>query len=225
MSTGPIQLETPDSPDDLYLYRTDDVDRYRPLFTGDVYQLNSDPERLSIVLQHPCALRVHGTELVDPLLLAGVTPADRPRSDWAKASPRTMPLPELRNNDQHYRVDFLALQLSSPHIIKSEMTRIASLGDPGICLLLQRWVNHNTRVIIHTLTFMEQIAGPLAEAELATEWMTELGDDHPDAELEFHDWIRASPMEGQPSRQESLTDPRRRAGIRRELAAELRGRR
>lgn len=174
-----------------------------------------------MVLQHPCALR-RGALLVPKLLCAPVDVHAGLRSDWAKESSRIMPLPDLRGDGVDYAADYVDLELLDSGLTET-LLRIAVLSDHGVNLVSQRWVYHSSRVAIPTITFQEQIAGPLAEADLLTEWFDELGglDDRGALELSFHEWIRADSDTEATSRQSMLDNPQKRSVIRREMRAQI----
>jgi hypothetical protein len=77
----PQELESPRTPDDLYLARGDDVCGARPILTGDVLddvevtEPDGSRARLSVmIVEHPCSLRSDGVNLVPKLLVAAVRP-------------------------------------------------------------------------------------------------------------------------------------------------------
>jgi hypothetical protein len=79
----PQELESPHTPDDLYLARGNDVCDARPVLTGDVFDdvevTEPDGSRacLSImIVEHPCSLRSDGVNLVPKLLVAAVRPRE-----------------------------------------------------------------------------------------------------------------------------------------------------
>src|SRR5690606_17227107 len=149
------------------------------------------------------------------------------RTDWSNESYRLMPLPDLFSDGKHWAADMVALSLVPAETLQN-MTRTAVLSLHGVNLLSQRWVYHNSRVAIPTITYNEQTLGPYEEADLAAEWIAELVDaDHSPGALEadFHEWIREPWAAGQEkSRQTLLYDPQHRSEIRRSMNAELRAR-
>ncbi|WP_427008700.1 hypothetical protein [Pseudarthrobacter sp. H2] len=221
MSTN--QPETPASIDDLYYARGEDVDNNRPVFTGDVFAAadpseQNEPAAAFIIVQHPCALRVGGVELVDPVLVAQISQVQGTRSNWAKESIRQMPLPDLFLDGQHYAAKFTDLALVTRADIGGR-ERVAILSQHGVNLLLQRWVHHNSRVVVPTMTYNEQTTGEFEEADLAAEWCAERGHDGVE---EFHDWIRTTDTGASATRQKLLRNPQSRATVRRAMNAELR---
>lgn len=215
-------VETPQSPDSLYAARGEEVDEHRPLFTGDVWETPS--KDLLIVLQHPCALR-RGDALEEQILCATVAPQDKGfRSNWANESSRLMPLPDLLDDGADYRVEFTQLVIKSPSDF-SKYKRLLTASNYGVNLLLQRWVHHNSRVVIKTVTFNEQTAGPFEEAELKAEWCSELHSQGIDASAEFENWIREEEAPGAGRRQSQLVDPQLRAHVRRAMRRTIGARR
>lgn len=219
------QLETPSNVNALYYAQGDDVDVNRPVFTGDVFapQWNPGGDKVVetdafIVLQHPCALRVGGVDLVDPILCARISHVDAIRTDWAKAPVRHMPLPNLFQDSTPFAAIFTDLRLAKRADLDINK-RAAVLSQLGVNLLLQRWVHHNSRVVVPTMTYNTQTTGEFEEADLAAEWYAERGSN---AEAEFHDWIRAVSPGTTLKRQQQLRDPQTRAAIRRAMTAELR---
>lgn len=61
-------LETPQSPDELYLARGGEINAVRPIMTGDVLTGIDIPgmvgtSGLTIIVTHPCSLRSDGVQL------------------------------------------------------------------------------------------------------------------------------------------------------------------
>lgn len=166
-----VELESPDDPDDLYLARGDEIDLFseRPLFTGDVLTL-ADGCAVSL-LQHPCSMR-YGLELVPNLIVADVKPwSMKPPSDWTQHAKR-MFLPEFQS-DETMTIDFVTVKTISSDQAK-HATRTAILSQRGVNLLLQRWVNHLTRVVVPTASVHESIAAEHEEADLIGEMAGDL---------------------------------------------------
>ena len=207
-------LETPEDEASIYTARAEEVDTYRPLFTGDVYLLPD--ERLIQVLQHPCALR-RGTSLVPSILVGKIRQGAAP-PDWSAGHFKVMPLPQLRGEGNDYIADFIDLDLVTPGLL-NDGTCIASLSLYGVNLLLQRWVHHNSRVVVPTITFTEETIGPFEEADLAAEWCYTRRAQGADAMSEFDDWIRR-PFGGS-TRQAMLADNQKRSVVRRQMTTHL----
>ena len=219
-------LETPSDLDSIYRGRGEEVDTFRPVLTGDVFQVEGDssaPPQLLLILQHPCALRVDGVNLYSSLLAARVVPFAGLRSDWARITYKMMPLPNLLGDGQHYAASFVELRTVESAVLQSSQ-RVATLSEVGIHHLLQRWVFHSTRVVVKTVSIHESVVAQLEEAELLAEWLRDLDglEDDSASTAAFHDWVRGPLGAGALSRQDALTDPRRRAAVRREMVAALR---
>lgn len=237
----PGGLEAPTDSDDLYLARGDEVAEERPVFTGDVFvvrSLSESAERQGlgpgapeavIVLQHPCALRTNGVDLVHRLLVAEVVPAPLLAPAQWQGSFKVMPLPALapQSGDGlgHRAGQFNSILVMSPSDL-THYDRMATLSAVGVNLLLQRWVHHNSRVIVPTHLFAEVTVGPFEEADLMEEWVGSRflqGADVGDALAECHAFLRERPVEGGLSRQESLGDRQRASEVRRAARRYLHG--
>lgn len=215
----------------LYRARGSENSPYRPCFTGDVYEGaevrapdGSVASKDVMVLQHPCAMRTNGIDLVSRLLVAEVRPHQfLPPKKWSTYS-RVMPLPDLRLSQQgaarHHAALFAELDLVAPPALGQ---RIACLSARGINLLLQRWLHHNSRVVVPTGDFLKAVGGPFEEADLVEEWCEERASTDPAvASAECLAWLRQpSTPEGIP-RQRLLEDEQNRSTIRREMRRHLR---
>jgi len=168
--------------DNLYLYRGDEVVAHRPIFTGDVFAGvtvpgSAEPKMVSI-LQHPCVIRA-GIEMVPRLLVGEVMPFDilRPKL-WAKQSPRVMPLVKLIPcaEEENYGVMFV-----EHHVVaSSEFTperRIACLRQWGVRLQMQRWIYHNTRLVVPTFELKKVIRPQFEEADIVENFCIDREDD------------------------------------------------
>lgn len=181
----PGQLECPMSgtnidADLLYYSRGEDNSSYRPVLTGDVYEnlllpgsTGTERNRTVIILQHPCSMRTNGVDLVWHILAAEVT-KHKPLTpqEWAGGNFRLMPLPDLypevTSGKRDQAANFVNLYTLTPTQLESA-TRVASLSEFGINLLLQRWVHYSARVIVPTFQFQEATAGFCMEADLLEE--------------------------------------------------------
>jgi len=141
----------------------------RPLMTGDVLE-RSDGNLVALV-QHPCAIRSDGVTLLDRLLVCEVVPLDSDlRTSW--------------KNEPYYRMALtqfapvVQIDFRKPVVLRSEevtaLRRVAVMEREGINLLMQRWVHHNTRVIVKTVSYDEMCIGPYAEVDLIAEALAEL---------------------------------------------------
>lgn len=216
----------------LYRARGADVGPHRPCFTGDVHEhtevqvVDGRSEYKTImVLQHPCAIRTNGVELVPRMLVAEVRPHQLlPPKQWAGYS-RVMPLPELRpetdGDEPHQAAYFVDLALVAPAAMGP---RVAVLSARGVNLLLQRWLHHNSRVVVPTGDFLRTVGGPFDEADLAEEWCEHRNDADPDGSAAAClAWLRQPATPGGAMRQRLLKDEQNRSAIRREMRQHLRG--
>jgi hypothetical protein len=137
-------LEAPCPPgssdwDELYRARGDEVVTYRPLFTGDVCDhtpvITPDGQehtKTVMVVQHPCALRTNGIDLVSRLLVAEVRRHRViPSADWTKFI-KLMPLPDLVptvDTGMRHRAAFLSeLYLADPSKLGPRLACLSPLG-------------------------------------------------------------------------------------------------
>ena len=131
--------------------------------------------------------------------------------------------PSSENLSNAFAIKFTELHIVATFQLTENLNnRIACLSQMGVNLLMQRWVNHNTRVVIPTHEFQKQLAPVFEEADLQEDWCSELigaGYTHESAEMEFETWIRNSTL-GR-SRQDCLKEDQLRSGIRQEMRKEL----
>ncbi len=224
-------LEAPASDAELYRARGDEVAEARPYFTGDVFEAvevrDLDGEPLSttvMIMQHPCAMRLNGVELVPGLLVAEVAEHQylKPRQ-WTGFT-RVMPLPELQRNSNNSAQLHHAAYFNRAHIVRSEGlgSRIASLSIRGVNLLLQRWVHHNSRVVVPSGEFLRVIGGVFEEADLIEEWCEERHTLHLTvATTECTSWLREQPADGTATRQKLLEDEQSRSDVRKQMRQHL----
>jgi hypothetical protein len=209
----------------LYRGRAADVSETRPVFTGDTFRKQgSDPPEAMMLLQHPCALRIDGVNLAERLLVARVSVAPLIAAAGWTGNYKKMPLPDLGlvPEDRHATASFVDLDVVAPGDLLSEQ-RLSTLSQVGVNLLLQRWVHHNSRVVVPTGTFQLVTSGPFEEADLTEEWCDEVvnhGRSLTDAMSDAHGWIRAEGPQGT-SRQILLEDPQHRSAIRKEMRQHL----
>lgn len=229
-------LEAPggDEPSDWdLLYRTRGAEEvpHRPVLTGDVFQGTTvrapDRNELTLdvmVVQHPCALRSDGVHLNPGLLVAEVH--DHPYikcSKWTGFGKR-MPLPGLKPSSAdgkgHAAAFFDSMHIVSPVQLGK---RVACLSQLGVNLLLQRWVHHNSRVVVPTATYDEQTSGVFEEADLIEDWCEDrLGVVTVDAATtEAVAWLRQPAVTGGEMRQKQLAEPQLRSQIRKDMRAHL----
>jgi hypothetical protein len=216
-----VSLETPSSFDDLYLARGAELIEFqlRPAFTGDVYRVDN---RLVALVQHPCAMR-RGADLVERLLVAEVV-LNRGGipGNWSKGSFKKMFLPDLLEEHQAIAFDELGV-LSSAQIVSAE--RVAILSNIGVNLLVQRWLFHNSRVVIPTMTIGAQSIGPFDEADLIQDGcveLTEAGIDLLEANQLIDEWFSLSHGDGQVPRRTMLSNAQQRSVVRSTFRRQLR---
>ena len=164
-----MNLDTYESPDDLYRARGEDVNPNRPLFTGDILRDAAIPGcqdgGMAIIIAHPCSFRVGDGEL------ASERSPRRPRSPkqgpgaWARGVFDQMPLPDL-DGPGFWAADLdLIGRAHTDTLLRSE--RIACLSEIGINMLQQRQTCHMTRVRIPTHQFSQ--ASPI-HTKRPTSW-------------------------------------------------------
>lgn len=212
------ELEGPATPDDLYRSRGDEVEEFRPEFTGDVFSGVHIEDRIIdvMILQHPCALR-NGPTLVPRVLVAEVTDYQRV-SDW-NTHTKVMPLPDLKKDGKPFAAKFKEPWLISPEVLNYS-ERIAILSQRGVNLLLQRWVYHNSRATVETSAYNNATLGPFDEADLTEEWReirAEQGAADAWAVIKEADaWFGGNHTNGE-SRRLALGNPQDRSSIQREM--------
>lgn len=222
---------TPEAPDwgSLYRARGDDVSGSRPIFTGDVFMDVSctfgeaESRKSVLILQHPCALRINGVDLVPRLLVAEVRESPFvPRGEW-KGRYKLMPLPELS------QAGHFGAHLHEPYLVEASTlqpnNRIACMSQVGVNLLLQRWVHHNSRVIVPTFEYLKVTAEQFEEADLIEDWCDERATTPAEIPAETaaaHEWLRGSSMSPGKRWQELLEDPQTRASVRTAMRRHLR---
>lgn len=217
--------------DRLYRARGDDVVLHRPFFTGDVFTDvtlaagDATRTRNVMVIQHPCAIRTDGVNLVDPLLVSEVRKhKELPPEDW-QGHGKLMPLPDLMpdidTGRRHQAAMFDKLHLVAPADLKN---RVACLSQPGVNLLLQRWVHHSSRFIVPTQDFQTVTGGVFEEADMVEEWCEERVSEAlsiADATAECVAWLRQESATGGGMRQRMLEEPQNRSAIRKEMRTAL----
>lgn len=217
-----ITLETPGTATELYLALSEEeLDTFtnRPVFTGDVLRLKSG--RLIALVQHPCAMR-RGSELAPKLLVCGVKAATQVPKNWAEGHFKRMFLPDMANGS--CSIEFEDLDIVSREEV-SGADRVAILSEFGVNLLVQRWLHHNSRVVVPTITIHLQTMGPFEEADLvgeATDDLLEGGFAKSEATTIVDDWLGQSHVESGPSRRELLNDPQSRGAVRSALRRHVR---
>jgi len=211
-----VTLATYTDPEELYLARGGEVNPNRPLFTGDVLLDVSIPgvqgRGLGIVVAHPCSIRGRQGRLTDRILVAAVRSRERvSRTSWADGFYDLCPLPDL--NGHGYCVGHLDELGRAATSDAMGTVRVACLSEVGINLLQQRLTFHLTRAEIPTPQFHEAFSHTLVEADLLEDWtdtLTARGRSQADATEQFDVFLRS----GDPSLQEQLLEPQRRAAVR-----------
>lgn len=211
----------------LYRARGDEVVAQRPIFTGDVFfdvpVIGGDEPRSVLVLQHPCVIR-RGVVLTPTLLVAEVRPAEVQRpSRWDRV-PRQMPLADLviGGSPANFAAFFVDHQLVRPEFLDLGK-RIACMSQRGVNLLLQRWVHHNSRVIVPTHNYQDVTSPQYEEADIIEEWCIDRQDDgisQDDAVLEIDTWLTGD--KGPTAPRARLEDAQQRSAVRRDVRAYLR---
>jgi hypothetical protein len=150
----------------------------RPVFTGDIFfdvevQGVGAVERKDIlVIQHPCALRTNGIDLTDTLMVVEVAPYQLLKQSQWLGNTRVMPLPELVDGNEPHRAGlFTSSYLVIPDSLDPR-SRFASMTQSGVNLLMQRWVYHNSRVVIPTWKYDDAVSAQYEEADGIEEWCT-----------------------------------------------------
>jgi hypothetical protein len=214
-------LETPQSSEDLYLAYGEDVEVFdnRPAFTGDVFALS--PDRSVALVQHPCAMR-RGLELAPKLLTCEIklNRGGMP-SDWASGHFKRMFLPQLAGDS--FTIEFEDIDVLA-RVELEGAKRLAILSSRGVNLLMQRWLFHNARVVVPTITINAQTSGPFEEADLIQEACDDLvgGGKTVDESLLLVDaWLGDIAAEGSPSRRDMLADSQQRSVIRSTLRKQI----
>jgi hypothetical protein len=211
----------------LYRARGNEVARHRPIFTGDVFsgvavEGRSETAKV-IVLQHPCVIR-RGVDLTPRLLVAEVVPAPAiAPSKWSAGHYRQLPLAELDPTGSPK--DFAAL-LDQYHLVKPDdlllHLRLATLSQQGVNLMMQRWVHHNSRVIVPTHEYHKTTSAQFEEADLIEDWCMNREDDGVEltvANGEIDAWLTGN--HGVTAPRKRLEDPQQRSAVRREVRDHL----
>jgi hypothetical protein len=158
-------------PDDLYEERGG-VSYCRPILQGDIFAgvilpgFGAEPQRVQIVT-HPCSMR-RGPVINERVQVAPIEKYQKV-PDW-NGHGRVMPLPDLYEDGVWHAAKFVDLTAVAAGELTVER-RIASLSHPGIHLLQQRLVFHNTRLTLPLGDFREMSAPVLAEAEMQEMWV------------------------------------------------------
>ena len=215
-------LETPDDSADLYLARDQNEILMlvnRPHFTGDILKLTTG--EVVALVQHPCAMR-KGTKLAAKLLVCSVKTTNQIPADWSGSHYKQMFLPALPGGSSAIHFDDLDV-VARDDIEKSE--RLAILSELGVNLLVQRWLHHNSRVVVPTITIHLQTSGPYEEADLVGEAVDDLraaGIEEETAVIDVDAWLGQATAPDGPSRRELLANPQTRGSVRSSLRRHVR---
>ena len=228
----------------IWRYRADEVVEHRPVTAGDVFKATvhvptrqgPDVERMFIVLQHPCSIRIDGVNVRDGVL-AAVVKRDGTLSTWPiDRVYNKMPLPELipesaaiiagtpsesgPDSVKCWWADFESLAIVSAEQL-APGNRIAVMDLDGVALLLQRFAHFLTRAAVAKHLFVEAVAGADAEVEILEDWISCAVDAKVTGTEAAHDcmnWLRDD--DGGGTRQARLDDSAKRKRIVREAALE-----
>lgn len=211
-------LETYSDPNDLYLARLGEVNVNRPIFTGDVFEL--EDARWMIAIAHPCSIRGKEAQLLKEILTAEVSVLDDPPQPlkWASGFFARMPLPDL---DGCFRSVALSALSRSETTVLLASRRAACLSEFGVNMLQQRLIFHLTRFVVPTRDLSLAFGHTYAEAELLEEWTdvaVTAGISTTSAATQFETAVRL-PFDGISglTLQEALLDPQLRSTVRARL--------
>lgn len=217
-------LEIPNDVTDLCLARDGEVNRCRPLFTGDVFIGTSvpvlgDEDHVVAILSHPCAMRA-GPRIAEHLHVAPVVSYERASERVWEKHFKVLPLGRVA------RLEHAAIRLDKMTLVAGSAIdsgrRVFCMSRPGINLLRQRLVHHLTRVLVPTHLFDAEAAGAHEELDLMEEWIDQASANDIDpvaASADFHRWITEE--ESGMARQAMLLDPQCVPSVRRSMRAEL----
>lgn len=215
------RLETPGSPEDLYLARGSEADelRSRPVFTGDLIEL-PDAATPVCVLQHPCAFR-NGSTLANRILVGDVVATSDVPPDWSTGHFKAMFLPDVdgEGSNRTVKVKFQDIRILTPEQLDAG-SRQAVLSAYGVNLLLQRWIHHNARIVVPTARLETSTAGPFDEADLIGDSIPELlakGQSMAEAVVWIESWLSASHGGTGNSRRLALTSRQTAGSVRAEM--------
>jgi len=220
----PPQLGCPESVEQIYDARGEEVDALRPVCQGDIYSglqmPGFDDEHPLILIAHPCSMRT-GATLRKRLQACPVRAYDKlPLRKWTGHG-KVLPLPELRTDSDHHAGFLIETGVIEAEALKGA-TRIATLSNDGILFLQQRIVYALTHTIVGLDTLAKFSAVALDEIELLEWWNEEfcadLSDDGLQAGLDKVAFEFEEFMKGGARR--TLIDPATRAEARAEIRAE-----
>jgi hypothetical protein len=169
-----IELDRPQSVDDIYLARAGDVDHCRPILQGDIFTGVNIPgveleHELVMVVDHPCSMR-KGAALETRLQAIAVTShVAVPLEQWATGHLRYFPLPDLDGPARHYAACLreIGIVASSSLLMHA---RVACLSEAGILILQQRSIFNQSRTKVETSTLRDHQAHIFDEVDLHEDW-------------------------------------------------------
>ena len=217
---------SPDWAAELYLYRAGNVAEGRSIFTGDIFfdvevqGIGAVEQKNVLVIQHPCALRSNGVDLTDTLMVVEVVPHQLlKQSQWLGFS-RVMPLPDLvdSSDEPHRAALFTSCYLVIPDSL-DPVKRVACMTQFGVNLLMQRWVFHNSRVVVPTWKYNEVVSAQYEEADGIEDWCeirASQGVRTSEATLEASSWLDDDGGGGV-SRRQLLENPQYRSHVRKAM--------
>jgi hypothetical protein len=173
------QLATYASADELYRARGGDVNRRRPVFTGDVFAnlaiAGVEPTGMAMLVSQPCTMR-QGARLRPKMLAVAVKEKDALTPDrWVDGFFKEHPLPELYDSTTFHAAHFpLMGQIDREHLDLDQ--RVACLSDTGVDLLHQRFVWNMTRVLVKLQDIRSYTRSYFDEAEMLEVWRDRLCD-------------------------------------------------
>ena len=131
-------------------------------------------------------------------------------------------LPDLEGAS--YSVEFEQLDVLDRNEVE-RATRRAILSQHGVNLLMQRWVHHNTRVVVPTITIDAQIVSQFDEADLIAEAREDLDQAAYASSVALgivEDWFGTRSNEAGPSWRQMLDDPQQRSVVRAAMRRQVR---
>lgn len=147
-----------------------------------------------------------------------------PPSQWVEKFFRQLPLAELVAGDEPHH---FAAFFDRHHLIKRKDLeldrRAATMSQRGVNLLMQRWVHHNSRMIVPTQEYQKVTSAQYDEADIIEEWCIDRENDGvslDDATVEIDTWLAGDRSVSAPRNR--LEDPQQRSATRREVRAYLR---
>lgn len=221
-----MSLETFETPDDLYVARGREVNRLRPLFTGDVVADVVIPGvqdgGMGVVVAHPCSMRGKDAQLEPRVLVAAVAECGKiGRTAWASGHFGLMPLPDLVEAGKLWVARLDDIGKAETEQLTAGI-RLACLSPFGVNLLQQRFIWRLTRHEVPTYQLQEVSAHVFEEADLLEEWnetVCAAGATPEEAASLFESFLRAD-RGGGSTRQDDLRDPQRRSTVRSACRAE-----